>query len=112
MDRSRQIAVLAVAIGAACMSIALGSLYAAGVRMERAETELLVKQGQLAEWDQIPLLSALELGVEFPIALISGTLGSALIAGGLLFAAFQLPWLRPPQVRAPVPAVPPSTEPA
>lgn len=103
MDRARRIAVACITLGTALVSVALGCLFIFMIRFSRAATELSRLPAGLDDSQEDMLLLDMLAGPEVAIAFVAGTLGSAMVAGSLLFALFQLPWLRPRIAEAPNP---------
>lgn len=111
MDRARWIAVACIALGTGLVSVALGCLFIFTMRYDRAALKLKLTGDSLDDSALDVLWLEMVVGFEVEVAMIAGTLGSALIAGSLLFALFQLPRLRRPPLPRTDPAAFASTEP-
>lgn len=90
MNRRRTLAVAAAALGVAGLSIALGSLYHLRLRFVRAATEIELLAGAPDPSQRDLLLMQMLPGPEFWVALVSGTLGAALVAAAMAVGVFEL----------------------
>lgn len=90
MNRIRWIAVACIALGLMGVSLALGCLYRDVVAMDKAIAE--IKQGPAkGESSQVPeaVFAKWQDPADFTRALISGTLGVALLGAGVSIQVFQ-----------------------
>lgn len=95
MDRARWIAVACITSGAGLITVALGTLLTFDMRFERAALQLTQGAGDFDD-SELDILWMDMVGGTVLVLLATGIPGSAMVAGSLLFALFQLPWLRPP----------------
>lgn len=78
-----------VALGFACLSIALGLLYFDWMAQERARHEIELRGKQLSSTEQDVLLDAWKMQKYGVPALVFGTAGAALVGGGLVLGVFE-----------------------
>lgn len=79
-----------VGIGLSCLGLALGLLYLDFTAREGAWVEAHLRGRDLSEQEQDALLAAWDTSRNFLPALVSGSLGAALLGVGLVLAAFEL----------------------
>ncbi|MBC7772277.1 MAG: hypothetical protein H7210_07275 [Pyrinomonadaceae bacterium] len=86
----RLLIAMVIALGFASVSVALGLLYLDFTAQQGARVELTVRADELTPKEQETLLLAWRVDRNFYKALVAGTLGVALIGGGLVLVLFEL----------------------
>ncbi|MFG0245169.1 MAG: hypothetical protein ACF8MF_03850 [Phycisphaerales bacterium JB052] len=94
MKLTRIIAIICLALGLGCVSLALGFIYDDFTKREGAWVDLTTRRTEPSEEEREQLLDVWREKENWQVALMSGTLGVMLLGAGLGIIVFELPWLR------------------